>query len=212
MRPIYLISKTPYDGVIHIPVLSTRFLHPSIDFSAYEGVVITSKQAVLALQHYVFDWKKIKWIAVSEATAQSAYEAGAEIIEIAEGYGESIPDVLNRKKRGKWLYARPETVASEWVDSVRKAGIEIDEAIVYETACNEDAYSQTIAAEGVLIFTSPSAIRCFLRGYTILPTHEVVVIGKTTQNALPEGVSSHMSPTASVASAVELAFQIAVAS
>ncbi len=212
MRPIYLLSKTPFDGVVHIPVLSIRFLQPSIDFSAYEGIIITSKQAVLALQQYVFDWKKIKWIAVSEATAQSAYDAGARAIEIAEGYGESIPAVLDREKRGKWLYARPETVASEWVDSARKAGIEIDEAIVYETACNENAYSQTIAAEGVLIFTSPSAIRCFLRGYTILPTHQIVVIGKTTQNALPEGVSSHMSPTASVASAVELAFQIAAAS
>lgn len=210
MRPIYLISKTPYPGVIHIPILSIRFLTPNIDFSDYEGVIITSKQTVLALQNYPVDWNRLKCICVSEPTAQFAREAGAVDIEVADGYGMSIPNLLSSQKRnGKWLYLRPKIVASEWVAEARDLGIAVDEAIVYETICNAEATKETIAAVGVLIFTSPSSIRCFTQNYRILPTQKVVVIGKTTQNALPEGIPSYMSPIPSVASAVDLARQIA---
>lgn len=210
MRPIYLISKTPYPGVIHIPVLTIRFLTPDIDFSQYEGVILTSKQAVLALQNYAVDWNRLKCICVSESTAQSAREAGAVDIEAGDGYGTSIPDVLHAKKRsGKWLYLRPKTVATEWVETARAQGCVIDEAVVYETTCNEEASNVGAAEDGVLIFTSPSSIRCYTKHHPIFPAQDVVAIGKTTQNALPADVPSHLSATTSIASAVELARQIA---
>lgn len=211
MRPVYLISKTPYPGVIHIPILSISFLTPKIDFADYEGIIITSKQSVAALHNYSVDWNRLKCIAVSESTAQSAREAGAKEIETGDGYGESIPNVLRAKERsGKWLYLRPKIIASDWIDTARYGGVEIDEAIVYETSCATELPKQILSKEGVLVFTSPSTIRCFLQIYEILPTHTIVVIGKTTQNALPPGILSHLSLTSSVASAVELACEIAM--
>jgi uroporphyrinogen-III synthase len=211
LRPIYLISKTPYEGVIHIPILHIHFLTPSIDFSDYEGIIVTSKQGVEALQNYTLDWNSLKSIAVSESTARSLQEAGGKEIESADGYGESIPNVLNAKERhGKWLYLRPKIVASQWIDAARSAGIVIDEAIVYETNCSEQEIKYTIAEDGILIFTSPSTIRCFMQNYPFFPTQKVIVIGKTTQNALPTNISSHLSPIANVASAVNLAHQIAI--
>lgn len=211
MRPLYLISKTSYPDVIHIPILTISFLTPDIDFTEYEGVIITSKQAVTALQNYSVDWNMLQCIAVSEPTAQCVGDAGAKQIEIADGYGESIPNLLKSKVRsGKWLYLRPKTVASDWIDTAREYGINIDEAIVYETLCNKSGIHHAVADDGVLIFTSPSTIKCFLQSYSILPTHKIVVIGKTTQNALPSGITSYMSEEASVASAVHLARQIAV--
>lgn len=210
MRPVYLISKTPYPDVIHIPILTISFLTPDIDFTDFEGIIVTSKQAVAALQNYPLDWSSIKCIAVSEATAQCAREAGGKQIETADGYGDSIPDLLNTKVRnGKWLYLRPKTVASDWVDTARKYGFKIEEAVVYETRCNENAAHVAVADNGVLIFTSPSAIKCFLHNYPILPTHTIVAIGETTQKALPSGISSFVSKSSSVASAVALARQIA---
>lgn len=210
MRPIYLISKTPYPGVEHIPVLSISFLHPVIDFTQYEGIILTSKQAILALENYDLDWNKLKCICVSESTAAAARETGAVDIESGDGYGVSIPSVLGTKKRyGKWLYVRPKVIASEWVERARSEGFDIDEAIVYETTCNEAAANYPVSDEGILIFTSPSSIHCFLQNYSILSTQKVIVIGKTTQNALSQGVSSHLSSSTSVASAVDLARQIA---
>ena len=211
LRHVYLISKTPYKGVIHIPILSIHFLTPSIDFTEYEGIIVTSKQAISALNNYSIDWSGLKCIAVSESTALFAKKAGAIEVEIAKGYGESIPNVLKAKERnGKWLYLRPKVVASEWVETARSFGIVMDEAIVYETICNDNVSNRTIDENGVLIFTSPSSIHCFTQIYTILPTHKIIAIGKTTQSALPSNIESHVSPTASVASAVDLAYQIAI--
>ncbi len=210
MRPIYLISKTPYEGVIHIPVLTISFLKPTIDFAQYEGIILTSKQALLALRNYTFAWDSLQCICVSEGTAEAAREAGAVQVEVGDGYGKSISQVLRAKKRkGKWLYVRPKVIASEWVETARYEGFEIDEAVVYETSCNTELPKQIISPEGVLIFTSPSTIRCFLQNYAILSTHKIVVIGKTTQNTLPSGIFSSLSLMTSVESAVDLARQIA---
>ncbi len=210
MRPIYLISKTPYPGVIHIPVLTIRFLTPKIDFSRYGGIILTSKQGVEALRNYPVEWEKLSCICVSEPTAEYARAAGAQSVETGSGYGVSIPDVLSSQKRsGRWLYLRPEKVASSWVDEARSRGFVIDEAIVYQTSCNPDTAVGAIDENAVLIFTSPSSIECFLHKYTLRPTHAVVAIGTTTQKALPEGVNSSLSEETSVASAVELARQIA---
>lgn len=210
MRPIYLISKTPYEGVIHIPILTIRFLTPIINFTDYEGVIFTSKQAILALKNYLLDWHTLKCICVSEGTAVFARDSGAIDVEVGDGYGTSIPSVLKGKKRdGKWLYLRPKIVASNWIESAREEGYEIDEAIVYETTCNEEMANVAISSEGILIFTSPSTIRCFSQNHPILSTHRVVVIGTTTQNALPQGVVSYLSNTTSVEAAVDLARQIA---
>jgi len=210
VRPIYLISKTPYEGVIHIPILTISFLTPPIDFTHYEGIILTSKQAILALENYDLDWNRLKCICVSESTAVAARERGAVDVECGDGYGISIPSVLRRKKSlEKWLYLRPKIVASDWIEVAREEGYEIDEVIVYETTCNEETAKMTISSEGILIFTSPSTIRCFIQNHPILSTHSVVVIGTTTQNALPADVVSHLSSSTSVEAAVDLARQIA---
>lgn len=210
MRPIYLISKTPYEGVIHIPILTISFLTPPIDFTQYEGIIFTSKQTILALEKYTLDWKTLKCICVSEGTAASAANAGAMDIEVGNGYGMSLPSVLNAKKRsGKWLYLRPKVVASEWVDVARNEGFHIDEAIVYETTCNEEAKDYTIDKDAVLVFTSPSSIECFCASYPILSTYSIVAIGKTTRDAFNNAKEVHVSPQTSVASAIELARKIA---
>lgn len=210
MRPIYLISKTPYPGVVHIPILAIRFLTPEIDFSRYEGIVLTSKQGVEALRNYSVEWEKLSCICVSEPTAEYARAAGAQKVESGSGYGVSIPDLLSAHKRsGRWLYLRPEKVASSWVDEARRRGFAIDEAIVYQTLCNPDAAAEPIDENAVLIFTSPSGIACFLQKRPILPTYKIVAIGTTTQKALPKGMESSLSEETSVASAVELARQIA---
>lgn len=210
MRPIYLISKTPYAGVIHIPILTISFLTPPIDFPQYEGIIFTSKQAILALEKYSLDWKSLKCICVSEGTAAYARDAGAMDIEVGNGYGTSIPSVLKAKKRqGKWLYLRPKVVASEWVDEARNEGFCIDEVIVYETTCNEEAKEYTIDNDAVLVFTSPSSIECFCASYSILSTYSIVAIGKTTRAAFNNAKEVHVSPQTSVASAIELARKIA---
>lgn len=210
MRPIYLISKTPYNGVIHIPILTISFLHPVIDFSQYDGIILTSKQAVVALEDYDVDWGRLQCVCVSEGTADAARQAGACNVAVGDGYGTSLPALLKSKDHSlRWLYLRPKVIASEWVETARTEGICIDEAIVYETTCNEEARDVSIASNAILVFTSPSSIACFCASYSILPTHSVVAIGKTTRDAFDNAKEVLISPKNSVASAVELAQNIA---
>ena len=211
MRPIYLVSKTPSDelmGVIHIPVLTIALLTPDIDFDLYTGIIVTSKQVAQALKLYTPAWNTLKVVCVGESTAREVKELGARHIEIADGYGMSILKVLSPYE-GKWLYLRPKTIASSWPARARELGLEIDEVIIYETTCNDNMEEIKIDQNGVLIFTSPSSIECFCKRADILPTHDVVVIGTTTQKALPSGIKSILSEEISVISCVEMARKIA---
>jgi uroporphyrinogen-III synthase len=211
LRPIYLVSKTSHRdtaGVVHIPILTIAFLTPPINFDTYDGLIITSKQGALALSRYTPDWKKLRIVCVGDSTADVMREMGALHIDIASGYGESIWEVL-KKYHGKWLYCRPKMIASSWPQKAREAGFSIDEVVVYETSCNGATEKIDIADNGVLIFTSPMGIECFLQKYTFKPTHDVVVIGKTTQNALPLGIKSTRSEITSVESCVKVAQKLA---
>jgi uroporphyrinogen-III synthase len=210
LRPIYLISKTPYEGVIHIPILKTFFFTPEIDFSRYEGLIVTSKQIFQALEPYPSVWKSLPIIAVSSPTADVFRAHGCTIAATANGYGKEIIPILKNDFKGfRWLYLRPKTVASEWAQSARDNGIWIEEAVMYETACN-DAYPMSrIDPNGILIFTSPSSVRCFLKRYTIADTQRIVAIGTTTRSALDDAKEVLISPETSVASAVDLARKIA---
>jgi len=207
LRPIYLISKTPYAGVIHIPILTIFFLSPLLDFTQYEGIIVTSKQGALALGHYRVNWDRLNVICVGESTAQEMKKLGAKQIEYADGYGVSIVNIL-RHYRGRWLYCRPKVIASSWPSRAKEEGMILDEVILYETTCNEDMEKMEIAEDGVLIFTSPSSIVCFLQKYSFRSTHDIVVIGKTTQDALPLGLRSTLSETTSVESCVEKAREL----
>ena len=212
MRPIYLISKTPLADamdVIHIPLLTVVFLTPDIDFDLYGGIIVTSKQAAQALKFYAPNWNGLKVVCVGESTASVMRELGALDVEIANGYGMSILESLSLRE-GKWLYLRPKMIASSWPAYTRKLGIKLDEVTVYETTCNDTMEEIKIDQNGVLIFTSPSSIECFCKRTDILPTHDVIVIGATTQNALPLGIKSILSEETSVISCVDMARKIAL--
>lgn len=210
MRPIYLISKTPYEGVIHIPILTITFLTPLIDFTRYQGIIITSKQSLIALENYTFSWEKLGCICVSEGTAEAARKAGAVEVYVADGYARSIPEVMQRESLGgRWLYVRPRVIASEWVERTASLGVELDEAVVYETTCNEDAGGMKIEENAILVFTSPSSIECFGKYYAILATHSIVAIGRTTRDAFKGAKEVWISPDTSISSAIELARKIA---
>lgn len=210
LRPIYLISKTPYEGVIHIPILSTLFFTPPIAFELYDGLIVTSKQTLKALESYPLIWKSLPIIAVSDKTAEVFEAAGSRVIATADGYGEGIGSIIERRfKEMRWLYLRPKIVASDWAQDAVHKGCNIREEIVYETQCNTSIGTMEIASDGVLIFTSPSSIKCFLQYQNFVSTQSIVVIGTTTLSVLPKNIIGHISPETTVASAVETARIIA---
>ena len=203
-QKVYLFSKTSFPNVNHVPILQIDYLKPSIEFSSYDYIIATSKEIFTALDK-IGDWKNIPVLAISQSTAKFAQDIGANILDISEGYGESIIKLIKEKYLGlKPLYPHAKIVAYDIENSLKKLGVDVDSYIIYETSCS-DADIVELPADAICIFTSPSSIKCFEKSYEFLPSYRVICIGETTRSALPEGVDSIVSETTSVQSTIESA-------
>lgn len=199
--PIYLFSKTPYEGVEHIPILAVHYLPASIHFPSFDCILLSSKESVNALDK-IGAWKIVPVIAISEATAAYAQSKGASILDVANGYGEGLAELFKTKYADlKALYPHAKEPAFDIKAYLAEEGIEIDALALYETCCNENI-NFDLAAEAVLIFSSPSAVKCFMKNYKFLPAHQIVCIGKTTAAALPEGLAFELSHETSIQSTI----------
>lgn len=202
---IFLFSKTPYPdpGVKHIQILQTHYFQPQIDFSAYDYIIATSKEVFAALDR-IGSWKGLPVLAISHSTAQSATEAGAKILDTADGYGESIAEIINEKYTNlKALYPHAKVIAYDLLDALLADAL-IDSFIVYETECSKEQ-NIDLPPDAVCVFSSPSSVKCFGESYLFLPTYKIVCIGETTRSALPKSVEAIVADKTSIESAVECA-------
>jgi|FLOH01.1.fsa_nt_gi uroporphyrinogen-III synthase len=207
MQLIYLFSTSAHPEAISINSLEISFLKPKIDFSNYDYLIITSKQAVNALKQYdSHDYQTKKALCISDATAESSQNAGITLLEVGEGYGDKLINIIQKyPKTTKWLYLRAQTVASDLTQICKNDGYVIDESIVYKSECSKILAKTTPEDDAILIFTSPSAVKCFLNHHMFTKEHYTVVIGKTTAKSLPEGTYHTISPEPTIASCINLA-------
>lgn len=211
-RTVYLVSLTPpdeKDTVIHLPVLTTAYLTPGLSLASYDGIILTSKQGVAALREGFEGWQRLPLLCVGRATQKAAEAAGGRVLACADGYGEGIVSLMDARLRAmRWLYARPAVVASDFAERLRAEGVAVEEAVVYETRCNDDALPTAPEADAVLIFTSPSAVACYERRFVIEEGQSLVAIGTTTLGALG-GRAARVAPEPTLAACVALAHTIA---
>jgi len=209
-RSVYLVSATPPqdDDVMHLPLLETRWLRPPVDLARYDGIILTSKNAIEALERIAPAWKALPVVCVGKATERRAAETGATVLAACGGYGDELYDLIRTGyKEKRWLYARPKAVASDFASRLRGEGIAVEETVVYETVCRADTLTENVDDDAVLIFTSPSAVHCFLSRFALTPAHTVVVIGRTTGKSLPR-TPVHIAPEPTLASCISLAKQL----
>lgn len=189
-----------------MPLLETRLLHPEIRLEEIDGIVLTSKQAVRALQAIAPEWSRLPALCVGRSTAAAAAAAGAEVLQIADGYGDDLYDLIRKHSAAfRWLYARPKSVASDFAQRLRDEGVNLRECIVYETVCAPKPTTPPLPPDAVLIFTSPSGYECFSRRFSLRPEQAVVAIGRTTRKAIPREHTVFVAEQPSVAACIALA-------
>lgn len=209
MKNIFLFSKTSHPDVTHIPILNTLFLQPVINFDDYDAIVLTSKQAVTALEKISPKWKKVPALSIASKTEEMVRSAGGTLLDRGNGYGDSLDDIIVKKYADlRWLYPRPKVVASNFKERVKERGVVMDDAIVYETSCNQACQDIELPDNAVLIFTSPFTIECFLELYEFNTHYQVVAIGTTTAKALPKDVVYVMPDRPNVDACVKLAITL----
>lgn len=203
---IFLFSKTSHPDVTHVPILNTTFLQPAINFDDYDAIVLTSKQAVLALEKISEKWRELPVLSIASKTEEMVREAGGTLLERGNGYGDCLDDLIAKKYASlRWLYPRPRVAASNFKERVKERGINMDDVVVYETSCNRACGNIKLPEDAVLIFTSPFTVECFLELYEFKRGHQVIVIGATTAKALPVEVPYLMPETPSIDACVMLA-------
>jgi len=184
---IYLLSAKPRGVTTHLPMISFSLCEQSIDFDGIDLLMFTSKQAIVSIEALNPRWKEIPTLAIGEATASKIEALGGTVAYQPKSfYGKNLAqDILTYFQDKKILYLRPKEVSFDSREFLEKAGVVLDEKIIYETSCIRYSKRKKPPKDAIIIFTSPSTIACFLENFGWDESYRAVVIGKATQKHLP---------------------------
>ena len=187
-RAVYLLSPTPKEGTISLPMIDFSVTAESIDFSQSDTLIFTSKQAVMTADKIDPSWKNYPCIAIGPATKKQIEALGGEVIYYPRSfYGETLSqDIAEFFRDKKLLYLRPKEISFDSKSFLKKEGITLQEQIIYETACIKYTLKEKPSKNAIIIFTSPSTIHCFLKNFDWNESYTAVVIGKATKVHLPK--------------------------
>ena len=197
---IYLSSPLPREGTIHLPMIHFSLLPTPIDFSKCDTLMFTSKQAVKSAEALNPEWKKYPCLAIGSATAKEIEYLGGKVkYQPKSFYGEILSqDIIAQFHDKKILYLRPKEVSFDSKNFLAKAGIELQEQIIYETSCISYDQKEKPGKNAIIIFTSPSTIHCFLKNFEWDESYTAIVIGKATQRHLPIHARCEVSDTPTI--------------
>lgn len=211
---IYLLSPLVKEGCAHLPMIDFTLLDITLDLSGCDTLMFTSKQAVKSAEVLNPAWKNIPCLAIGSATAKAIESLGGKVIyQPRSFYGETLSqDIITLFQDKKILYLRPKEVSFDSKYFLAKAGILLQEKIIYETSCIIYEEKNKPAQNAIIIFTAPSTIHCFLKNFAWDESYTAVVIGEATKEHLPENARYEVADTPLIDSCIEKATQILLTS
>ena len=207
---IYLLSPLEKEETLSLPMIQFSLIDKPIDFSNCDTLMFTSKQAVVSADELDKSWKKYPSIAIGKATKRKIEELGGSVIYTPkEFYGEALSkDIQKYFSDKKLLYLRPKVVSFDSKVYLKNAGIHLDEQIIYETSCIKYSKEHKPKENAIIIFTSPSTIKCFFENFEWDGSYTAVLIGKATQEHLPKECNFEVSDEPLIDSCIKKALEI----
>ena len=211
-RDIYLLSPTPKEGVISLPIIEFTTTANSIDFSNCDTLMFTSKQAVVTANAIGNQWKEFPTIAIGGATKRKIEDLGGEVIYYPkEFYGKELAkDIELFFSERKILYLRPQKVMFNSKEYLAKKSIILQEQIIYKTSCREYHIETQPPKNSIIIFTSPSTIECFLKNFIWDSSYLAIVIGQSTKVHLPRDAKYLVADNPLISSCIKKAKELRV--
>jgi len=208
VNKIYLLSNQKYKDIENLEVFKIEYLPSNIDFSIYDALIITSKNAIYSVNSFTNDWKNIPCYAIASKTADIINKEGGITNFVGNsGHGNDFAkEILPLIKGKKVLYLRALKVVSNLYENLKENGIDITQIVTYKTVCN-DAIEKQIEDNSTIIFTSPSSINCFFKKYTWNKSLKAIVIGNTSANFMPKGIKYKVSDKTSIEECIKLALK-----
>ncbi|WP_332444411.1 uroporphyrinogen-III synthase [Wolinella succinogenes] len=211
MPKIYFIGSKPCEGLESLIVSSIIHLSPPLSLEGIDALILTSKNALIALDQITPEWKKIPAWVIGEACEGEVKKQGGIVAFVSsDGHGKGFFEEIKEPLRGKRVfYARAKHILSGVGEKLQKEGIEVQEAILYENRPILLEASLKPPKGSILIFTAPSAYDHFLMSFDWEESYEAIAIGKTTLAAFKEGVKAHLAPRVSLEACVQKAKELA---
>ncbi len=204
---IYILSEKKFDGAENIPCIQIKLLDKSIDLSTYEALIFSSKNGVEAIERLNSAWRDIPSYSIGQGTSQAIYHYKGDLVyEAKNSYGDDFAQEIQTELKGKkTLFLRAKVVTSSLVDILLKAGVALEQEVVYETLCGECSSLQKPEKGAIMIFSSPSTIDCFFRCFSWDESYQAVVIGTRTASYMPKDVPFVLSPKQTIPDCIYLA-------
>ncbi|SFV60162.1 Uroporphyrinogen-III synthase [hydrothermal vent metagenome] len=207
---IYLLSPLKKEETLSLPMISFSLIDKAIDFSVCDTLMFTSKQAVVSADKLDKSWKNYPSIAIGKATKQKIEELGGTVLYTPkEFYGEALSkDIQKYFSDKRVLYLRPKVVSFDSKAYLSNGGIQLNEQVIYETSCVKYLKMDKPKKNAIIIFTSPSTIKCFFENFEWDISYIAVLIGKATQEHLPKECKFVVSNEPLINSCIEKALEI----
>lgn len=211
-RTIYLLSPTPKEGTTHLPMIDFHTVATHLELAGCDTLMFTSKQAVLRADEIDQGWRDYPCIAIGPATRKQIETLGGEVVYHPSAfYGEVLSkEIANRFSDRKVLYLRPKEVSFDAKDYLAQQGITLQEQIIYETRCVRYEAEDAPVKGAIIIFTSPSTIRCFFQHFSWDESYTAVVIGESTKVHLPQEVTAVVADAPLIDSCIEKAHDLRI--
>lgn len=191
MREIYLIGKNRFKGVKNINLTRIKFHKFSVNLSEFDALIISSKNALKALQKakILLKFSGVLY-AVGQESANLAKRLGFKDIKSpAKSYGIKLAsEFKDELKDKKILYLRAEKIASNLDEILMNLSKNFSQIIVYKNEFKAPKKPINLSHPAVFIFSAPSAVRNFLTLYTLKSQDIAVCIGQSTALSLQEKV------------------------
>jgi uroporphyrinogen-III synthase len=207
---IYVLSDKKVKWAKNLPIFEIQPIKQDVDFTGYDALIFTSKNAIYALNAIDETWKKKPAYVIAPQTAKIVKHLNGNLKFVGkEKHGDQFAlEMVKKFKHQKVLYVRASKVVSDMVNILNTNDIICDELIVYETVCKEFHEKIKLPKNSTIIFSSPSTIECFLKNISWDESFKAISIGNTTAQYLPEYIIPTIADTTSLDSCVRKAIEL----
>lgn len=207
---IYILSDKKVKWAKNLPVFDIQPIKQDVDFSNYDALLFTSKNAIYSIDSFDKTWKKKPAYVIAPETAKIVRHLKGMLQFVGkEKHGDKFAlEIVKKFKHQKILYIRGSEVVSDLINILNTNDIVCDELIVYKTVCKQFNKKIKLPENSTIIFSSPSTIECFFKNISWDESFKAVSIGNTTAKYFPKNITPVISDTTSLESCVKKAIEL----
>ncbi|MDD2790691.1 MAG: uroporphyrinogen-III synthase [Sulfurimonas sp.] len=209
-KNIYILSDKKVKFAKNLPMLEIKLIYKEIDYTLYDALIFTSKNALWAVDQLNHEWRNKPAYVLSAQTAKALKEHKGQLRFTGKSnYGNSFALEIAPLLQGKKvLYLGALEVASDLIPILNANGVICDEEPIYETVCKSYAQKVVLPKNATIIFSSPSTIKCFFQNAHWDESYKAVAIGDTTAKSFPAYITPYIAEKTSLESCVRKALEI----